>query len=147
MSFMDYQTVVPELFTRFPKLEGTYRKDFAYMEPSDPAQYIVFGSVLVPALASALNAGDVATILPICGFLEEASIAARADARLGTLIQIEIGEWLGWTPNEDGISPWLGPETKRICNYVEGLASQRLRLRDEMKANTISARIASALRK
>jgi hypothetical protein len=139
--------VVPELFTRFPKLEVFYRENFSYMEPDDPAPYIVFGSVLVPALASALESGDLATILPICGFLEEASVDARADDNLSTLIKVEIGEWLNRTIHEDRIAPWLGSETKRICNYVEGLASQRLQLGAEKKANTVFARISSVIQK
>ena len=41
---MNYATVVPELFSRFPKLEATYRAGFAYMGDEEPGQYIVFGS-------------------------------------------------------------------------------------------------------
>jgi hypothetical protein len=44
---MNYATVVPELFSRFPKLEATYRAEFAYMGDEEPGQYIVFGSILI----------------------------------------------------------------------------------------------------
>jgi hypothetical protein len=143
---MNYATVVPELFSRFPKLEAAYRAEFAYMGDEEPGQYIVFGSILIPALTNALENGDLATILPICAFLEDVSTAGRHDDALEALLKVEVAEWLGWAPNEERLAPWLGSETKRICNYVPGLATQRLQLRSEEKANTITARIAATIK-
>ena len=143
---MDYQSVVPTLFARFPGLERLYREQFAYMGTADLAPHIVFGSVLVPALAKAVALGDLATIQRICGFLEDASVAAKTDGSLRTLIKIEVGEWLAWTAGEDQIAPWLGGETRHVCNYVEGLASQRFQLVAEEKAMSVATRISSAMR-
>jgi hypothetical protein len=42
---------------------------------------------------------------------------------------IEIGEWLTGTTYEQQVSPFLGSETKRVCNYVPGLATQRSKLK------------------
>jgi hypothetical protein len=105
------------------------------MGDEEPGQYIVFGSILMPALTAALESGDLGTILPICN-----------DDSLATLLKIEVAEWLGWVANEERLAPWLGTETKRICNYVPGLATQRLQLRSEEKANTITARIAATIK-
>lgn len=59
---MNYATVVFDLWSRFPNLETAYRAQFAYMGDKDPSPYIVFGSVLVPALATALGEDDLKTI-------------------------------------------------------------------------------------
>jgi hypothetical protein len=144
---MNYATVVPELFSRFPKLEATYRAEFEYMEDEEPGQYIVFGSILIPALTAALESGDLGTILPICAFLEDVSIAAHHDDALEALLKVEVAEWLGWAANEERLAPWLGIETKHVCNYVPGLATQRLQLRSGEKANTIAARIAATIKR
>jgi hypothetical protein len=143
---MNYATVVPELFSRFPKLEATYRAEFAYMGDEEAIHYIVFGSILIPALTAALEEGDLGVILPICAFLEDASVAARHDNYLATLMKVEVAEWLGWAANEERLAPWLGSETKRVCNYIPGLATQRLQLRNEAKANTISRRMLATLK-
>ena len=143
---MNYATVVPELFRRFPKLEATYRAEFAYMGDDEAIHYIVFGSILIPALTAALDEGDLGVILPICAFLEDASIAARDDNFLRDLMKVEVAAWLGWAANEERLAPWLGSETKRICNYVPGLATQRLQLRSEAKANTIARRISATIK-
>ncbi|WP_353072398.1 hypothetical protein [Tunturiibacter gelidiferens] len=137
---------MPELFIRIPKLEAVYRTEFAYMGDEEPGQYSVFGSILIPALTAAMENGDLEMILPICAFLEDVSTAARHDGVLETLLKVEVAEWLGWAANEERLAPWLGTETKRICNYVPGLATQRLQLRSEEKANTITARIAAAIK-
>ena len=143
---MNYATVVPELFSRFPKLEATYRANFAYMGDDEAIHYMVFGSILIPALTAAWEKGDLGAILPICAFLEDASVAAHHDSFLATLLKVEVAEWLGWASNEERLAPWLGAETKRLCNYVPGLATQRLQLRSEEKARTISARLAATFR-
>ncbi len=127
---MNYATVVFDLWSRFPNLEMAYRAQFAYMgDEDDPSPYIVFGSILVPALATALGEGDLKSILPICAFLEDVALASRQDNGLLGLMKIEVGEWLGWVANEDRLAPWLGSETKRICNYVPDLATQRLQMK------------------
>jgi hypothetical protein len=59
---MNYETVVTDLFTRFPKLRAIYETKFAYMGNDAPDAYIVIGSVLVPALEEALTNGDLASI-------------------------------------------------------------------------------------
>jgi hypothetical protein len=46
---------------------------------------------------------------------------------------MEIGEWLGGAANEAYLAPWLGNETKRICECVPGLATQRSALQEEPK--------------
>ncbi|WP_047487708.1 hypothetical protein [Terriglobus sp. TAA 43] len=140
---MNYETVVPELFNRFPELEAIYRAKFAYMGDDEAIHYIVFGSILIPALTAALEEGNLGAILPISAFMEDASVAARHDNSLATLMKVEVGEWLGWASHEERLAPWLGPETKRLCNYVPGLATQRIRLRSEEKAQTISARLSA----
>ena len=144
---MNYATVVPELFSRLPKLEAVYRAEFGYMGGEEAVQYIVFGSILIPALTTALEEADLATILPICAFFEDVSEAAHHDNDLRTLMRIEVAKWLGWAANEERLAPWLGSETKRICGYVPGLATQRLRLRSEGKANTIAGRIAAIIKR
>jgi hypothetical protein len=118
---MNYATVVPELFSRFPRLEAAYRAEFAYMGDEEPGQYIVFGSILIPALTAALENGDLGTILPICAFLEDVSTAARHDGALEALLKVEVAEWLGWAANEERLAPWLGTETKRIATMFLGL--------------------------
>ena len=143
---MNYANVVPELFGRLPKLEAVYRAEFGYMEGEEAVQYLVFGSVLIPALTTALEEADLAVILPICEFLEDVSEAARHDNDLLTLMRIEVAKWLGWAANEERLAPWLGSETKRICGYVPGLATERLRLRSEGKANKIAGRIAATIK-
>jgi hypothetical protein len=92
---MNYATVVSDMFSRFPKLEAVYRAEFAYMESDEPAPYIVFGSIFIPALTTGLERGDLGTILPLCAFLEDVSLAARQDNSLLGLVNIEIAEWLG----------------------------------------------------
>lgn len=116
------------------------------MGDEQAVQYIVFGSILIPALTAALEEGGRAIILPVCAFLEDVSEAGHHDADLVTLMGIELGKWLGWSANEDRLAPWLGPETKRVCGYVPGLATQRLLLRSEGKANTMAGRTAATIK-
>ncbi|WP_263367929.1 DUF7674 family protein [Edaphobacter bradus] len=140
---MNFETVVTELFTRFPKLQATYRAQFDYMGDETPAPYMVFGSVLVPALTQSLEAGDLSSILPLCAFLEDVAEAARKDNGLRALLEVEVGEWLGWAANENLLAPWLGPETKRICGYVPGLATQRRLLQAEKEQRSLRSRLKS----
>jgi hypothetical protein len=144
---MNYETVVTDLFKRFPKLQSVYDVKFAYMGNESPGAYIVFGSVLMPALEEALAVGDLGTILPICAFLEDVAEAAQRDIGLESLLQVEVGEWLGGTANETLLAPWLGAETKRICGYVPGLATQRIALRTERKQRSFRNRISSLMKK
>jgi hypothetical protein len=141
---MTYETIVIDLFTRFPKLQSTYDAKFAYMGTEQPGAYLVFGSLLVPALERALAVADLGLILPICAFLEDVAEAAKKDAGLESLLKVEVGEWLGVAANEASLAPWLGTETKRICGYVPGLATQRIALRRGAKLG-FRGRISSLL--
>ena len=105
--------------------------------------YIVFGTVLMPALEQALATGDLSSILPICAFLEDVAEAAEDDPRLEDLLLVEVGEWLGGVANEESLTPWLGMKTKRICRYVPGLATQRIALRAEATKRGLTRRISS----
>jgi hypothetical protein len=142
---MTYATVVSDLFSRLPRLQATYRTNFGFMGDEEPGPYIVFGSILIPALAEGLEKGDLGIILPVCAFLEDVSIAARQDKGLLALLRTELSGWLGWTANEHRLAPWLGSETKLICNYVPGLATQRLQLREDEKSRGVLARIIAKL--
>jgi hypothetical protein len=144
---MNYETVITDLFTRFPRFRAIYETKFAYMGDDATSAYIVVGSVLIPALEEALTSGDLASILPICAFLEDIADAARKDAALETLLQVEIGEWLGGTANEALIAPWLGEETKRICRYVPGLATQRIALQRKRNERSYRSRISSLMKR
>ena len=119
---MTYQSVLTELFHMLPFVEERYRESFAYLEGEAPLPYLVFGAVLVPSLEQALAAGDLAKILKIAAFLEEASEGADGDVELATLLRIEIGDWLKRLEHEDRLAMWLGPATRRVCDYVPGLA-------------------------
>jgi hypothetical protein len=113
---MNYKTVVTDLFQRFPRLRTVLETQFDYMGNETFVQYVVFGSLLIPTLEEALSESNLAMILPICAFLEDVAQAAKTDQDLESLLRIEVGEWLGEAANESLLAPWLGTETKRICN-------------------------------
>ena len=138
---MTYETVIDEALAHIPELRAM--DTYHFLDEDPPLTYVVFGSLLIPVLENALNTGDLKVILRICAFLEEASESSRHDGGLEALIQVEIGEWLGITSFEEQVSPWLGPETKRICGYVPGLATQRLKLRKEKEEQRISYRVST----
>jgi hypothetical protein len=138
---MTYESIAAELYTRLPKLQPAEGAADQYGDLSDPN--ILFGSLLIPALEQALEAHDLANILKICAFLEDTSIAAATDPKLASLIKTEFAEWLGWAANEDLLAPWLGAETKRLCGYVPGLATQRLNGEEDVKVSGIRSRISS----
>jgi hypothetical protein len=140
---MNHETVVTDLFKRFPKLQLVSDTKFAYTGGEELGTYTVFGSVLMPALEQALAAGDLGSILPICAFLEELAEAAEKDLYLENLLRVEVGEWLGGVANEASLTPWLGTKTKRICRYVPGLATQRIALRAEENKRGFTKRISS----
>lgn len=119
-----YETVIRDLFMRMPELQPLYQERFDYLE-GEVLPYVVFGSFLIPVLETALEENDTERISAICAFLEEAATSARTDAGLEQLLLVEIGEWLGGTPLEAQIEPSLGEQTKRVCRYVSGLATQR----------------------
>ena len=144
---MNYETVTSDLFRRFPKLQSVYDTKFAYMGKEQIGAYIIFGSVLMPALEEALAEGDLGSILPICAFLEDIAEAAQKDIALEALLQVEVGEWLGGAANETLLSPWLGAETKRICGYVPGLASQRIAMKTERNKKQLRSRISLLMKK
>jgi hypothetical protein len=97
----------------------------------------------MPALEQALAACDLGSILQICAFLEDAAESAEEDIGLRTLLEVEVGEWLGGASNEASLAPWLGIETKRICGYVPGLATQRISLRAEQNKRSLTGRIST----
>jgi hypothetical protein len=109
-------------------------------------QYLVFGSVLMPALEEALSRGNLGLILPICAFLEDVADASQQDSGLECLLRVEVGEWLGGAANESLLAPWLGKETKRICGYVPGLGTQRRVLREEQKRRSLGGRFSAFLK-
>jgi hypothetical protein len=123
-----YETVISELFMRIPDLQPLYQKRFDYLE-GEVLPYVVFGSFLIPVLETALEESDTKRISAICAFLEEAATSAGTDAGLEELLLVEIGEWLGGTRLEAEIEPSLGEQTKRVCRYVSGLATQRISLK------------------
>jgi hypothetical protein len=125
---MTFDTVVSELFERLPNPRAVYEV-VHYMLDEPPLAYLVFGSVLIPELERALRQDDVDAVTAIGSFLEEAAHSGQKDARLADLLRIEIGEWLEGSAYEMTVAKYLGPEAKRICRYVPGLATQRLRLR------------------
>jgi hypothetical protein len=122
--FVTYESVFRDLFTRMPELEPLYREQFSYLE-GEELPYVVFGSFLIPVLETALEDRDTESIRSVCAFLEEAATSAGTDAALEQLLLIEIGEWLSGTRWEAEVVPSLGEQTKRICRYVPGLATQR----------------------
>jgi hypothetical protein len=130
---MNYETVVTDLFKRFPKLQSVYDVKFAYMGNESPGAYIVFGSVLMPALEEALAVGDLGTILPICAFLEDVAEAAQRDIGLESLLQVEVGEWLGGTSkrNSPRAVAWSGNKANlRVCTGARD-STNRLENRTE----------------
>jgi hypothetical protein len=140
-----YETTVAELFERFPPLLKEWKSRFATVGDERPP-YVVFGSLLIPALEEALAAGNLGSILKICAFLEDAAEASRVDDDLAQLLRVEFGEWLGGAANEASLAPWLGPETKRICGYVPGLATQRRTAREEQFERGIGNRLSRFFR-
>jgi hypothetical protein len=143
---MTYETVVTELFQRFLRLQTIWETRFDSMRGESSVQHVVFGSILIPALDEALSTGDLASILRFCAFLEDVAEAAQKDNSLRMLLQIEVGEWLGGAAHESMLTPWLGTETKRICEYVPGLATKRLALREEQRARSLGSRFSKFFR-
>jgi hypothetical protein len=143
---MKYETVVTELFVRFTNLEATYRSKCEYLLDEPPMPYIVFGDILIPELEKALEAKDLGVTLRICAFLEDMAESSRQDSALRTLMEVEVGEWLGFNANEDALSPWLGTKTKLVCGYVPGLATQRRKLWTEKESKSIRRRVSSRIK-
>jgi hypothetical protein len=125
-----YESVIRELFARVPDLEPLYREQFSYLDDED-LPYVMFGSFLIPVLETALEDHDAERVTSICAYLEEVSLYANTDTGLEQLLAVEIGEWLSGTPWEAEVATSLGEQTKRICRYVPGLATQRNLLRNE----------------
>lgn len=140
-----YESVISDLFTQLPDLEPLYRERFSYMA-DEQLPYVVFGSFLIPVLETALNDHDGERVRSICAYLEEVAVNANTEVRLGELLRVEIGEWLGGTPWETEISTKLGEQTKRICRYIPGLATQRIALREERASRNPLKRLLGRLR-
>jgi len=138
---MTYETMVPELLERLPALGPAYVA--MHLDDKEHLPTVVMGAILLPALERALDEQNLAPILKICAFLEDAAIAAQDDPRLESLLKTEVGEWLNWAANEDLLAPWLGTETKRLCGYVPGLATQRLTSNEPSVTQSFTSRIAA----
>lgn len=139
---MTYDSVLPDMFERIPEIRGR-SPDFVGTPDEEPLTYLALGS-LIELLAQALVEGDLRLILLICAFLEDMAESAASDNRLTPLLQIEVGEWLGVTDHEERLAPWLGTETKRICRYVPGLATQRRAIKSEQGSRSTGQRLLSA---
>jgi hypothetical protein len=120
-----YETVISELFTRFPDLAAEYRSNFSSFSDEEPLPYEVFGSWLIPALERALEHAQTERVAALCAYLEDVSLDSPKDAGIESLLKVEIGEWLGYVANEDQLYPFLGEATKQVCQYIPGLATQR----------------------
>ena len=138
---MTYETVIDEAIAHVPELKSM--DTFHCLDEDPPLPYVVLGSLIIPVLENASSRGDLKIILRICAFLEEASASARHDGMLEALLQIEIGKWLRSTSFEEQVAPWLGPETKLICGYVPGLATQRLTLAKEKEEQRLGYRLST----
>jgi hypothetical protein len=123
---MTYETVLVEMFSRFPEMRASYETKVASVKAAGegPLPFSAFGGVLVPALESAMEKGDLRRIGSLCAYLEDVAWGAGTDARLRDLLKIEIGEWLRGVANEDRITQYLGSETRRVCGYVPGFATE-----------------------
>ena len=122
---MTFETAVIELFSNIPHLEQVYRARLRYMLDEPPLAYVVFGDVLIPELERALRENDVIMLQAFSSFLEDMAVSSDKDLALENLMKVEVGEWLAFCANENVLAPWLGEETRRVCNYVPGLATQR----------------------
>lgn len=140
-----YESVIRDLFTQMPDLRPLYRERFSYMADEE-LPYVVFGSFLIPILEAALKNHNGERVRSICAYLEEAAVSANTDVGLSELLRVEIGEWLGGTPWETEISTNLGEQTKRICRYIPGLATQRIALREERANRNPLKRLLGRLR-
>jgi hypothetical protein len=134
-----YEGVIRELFVQMPDLEPMYREQFDYMA-GEELPYVVFGSFLIPLMETALESQDVERVRSICAYIEDVASSACTDAGLETLLRVEIGEWLSGTQWEAEVEPFLGEQTKRICRYVSGLATQRNSLKAQKDSRNLISR-------
>ena len=102
---------------------------------------------LIDLLKVAVEAGRGTEVAGICAFIEEVALSGKRDPDLASLVRIELGEKLGWMEHEERLAPHLGEETKRICGYVPGLATQRLESRREREVLTLGQRLLRMLRR
>jgi hypothetical protein len=135
-----YDTFIDELLTYLPELRAYDEGTLNCLDADPRLPYVVLGSLLLPFLEIALSTGDLKHTLKTCAFLEEASVSAKRDRALRTLISTEVGEWLGHTPMESKISPWLGNETKLVCQYIPDLATQRQQIKEEREQRSFGSR-------
>ena len=127
---MTYESAIRDLFARMPDLVPVYREQMSYLGDEE-LPYVVFGSFLIPVMETALEDQNDERVRSICAYLEEAAVSASKDAGLEQLLRVEIGEWLSGTHWEVELAPSLGEKTKRICQYIPGLASQRISLKEK----------------
>lgn len=143
---MTYESVIRELFVQMPDLAPVYREQFSYLD-GEELPYIVLGLFLIPVLETALKDQDTERVRSICAFLEDAATSASEDSGLANLLRIEIGEWLSGKTCEAEVAPWLGEQTKRICRYVSGLATQRNSLEAEQTKREPMSRLLKLFRR
>jgi hypothetical protein len=123
---MTINTIIEEMFKTFPEL--LQEETESALENSE-LPYVVFGDLFVKWIESSVATNNQESLQRIGIFLEEAAIASRKDPALENLLEIEIGEWLGFMRFEERINPYLGPEIRRVTGYVYGLATQRRALK------------------
>jgi hypothetical protein len=134
---MKCETAVTELFLQIPHLEQVYRAKLSYMLDEPPLAYVVFGDALIPELERALRENDAQLLQAASSFLENMALSSKSDFALENLMKVEIGEWLGYCANENVLALWLGQQTRRVCNYVPGLATQRRSGEQAISANRV----------
>jgi hypothetical protein len=127
-----YESAIRDLFARMTDLVPLYREQMSYLGDEE-LPYVVFGSFLIPVMETAPEDQDDERVKSICAYLEEAAISASKDAGLEQLLRVEIGEWLTGTHWEVELASSLGKQTKGICRYVPGLASQRISLKEKSR--------------
>jgi hypothetical protein len=146
-SHLTFENVIPRLFETIPALRFIYEAELDYMLDEPPLAYVVFGDILIPALETALGDENDELAESIGSFLEDAARGSNSDPALANLLAVEVGEWLMGTTWEARAAVFLGPETKRICRYIPGLATQRLQLRSERETRSLKNPIRSMLKR
>lgn len=121
---MTFDTCVAEMLERLPEL-GLHWHELTGTQAAEQTASIALGSMLVPALEQAAEASDLATMLKVLAFLEDAAAASESDGRLKAVLQIEVGEWLNGYAVAGKLDPWLGKALREVTGYVPGLGAER----------------------
>lgn len=113
---LEYDKVSDALLSALPELQERYKRELSWWQgPEPPGQYIVFGSVVKPALRDLLVSNrDLSLLKRVFDFFEK--MASSPDIQVPNLLQVEIFEWLVGEPIKLAAAWKLaGPETKRIA--------------------------------